>query len=66
MNKTNPTTEAQARAAKLAAIGSSRIGHWDDDELRDWLDMKTGGELDAVQIDILLDMVRAAHRRLAS
>lgn len=29
----------------------------DDEELRDFIDIETGGELNAVQLDILTDMV---------
>lgn len=53
-------------AVRLASIGSARIAHWNDDELRDWLDIKTGGELDGCQIDILTSMVRAEHKEFHS
>jgi len=46
-----------------AAIGSARIAHWDDADLRDWLDIKTGGELGPLQLDILCDMVKAENRK---
>ena len=53
-------------AVKLAAIGSARIAHWNDADLRDWLDIKTGGELVQLQLDILCDMVKAENREFYS
>lgn len=53
-------------AVKLASIGSAHIGHCGDDVLRDWLDMKTGSELDCTKLDVLTKMVRAEHREYHS
>jgi len=59
------TTITAALAHKLAAVGSARIGQWDDETLRDWLDHKTAGDLDCTQLDLLLCWVRTAHRGLS-
>jgi hypothetical protein len=53
------TPQADAFAVELAAEPSRR---WDD--LREWIDMKTGGDLDCNPLDILTDMVATRLLRM--
>jgi hypothetical protein len=43
-------------ARLLAAQAGSRSQKWED--LRDWIDLETGSDLDCLQLDLLTDMVR--------
>jgi hypothetical protein len=49
------------RFAKLAdRLAKYYLPSWNPpkrDDIRDWVDMDSGGDLDAVQLDILTDMV---------
>ena len=51
-------------SCKLAARVAAHCGDTRDTEsIRDCVDIVTGGELDATQIDVLTDMVRAILKK---
>lgn len=49
-------TDLSGMAHRLSIRVNNRSQRWED--LRDWIDAETGGDLDCVPLDILTDMVK--------
>ena len=47
-----------SKTAKEIAYFLNGVDEIGDDDVRDLIDIKTGGDLDTVQLDIMVDMVK--------
>jgi len=55
------TAKLAKRADEIAAKFREPAENWE--VLRDYVDLKTGGELDCIQLDLLTDMVAQRIKR---